>query len=150
MDDDFDLEGLSKEEARAYVARFIQSLQLARTQLAEKEEEYDKWKARARLAVERGDKSLAEAAIRRAEDTGTALVSVKKDVRDLEFKVTELKRRLGNVQNEPELSVNADALLEQLQAVVGTDQETNEGIAEAEAEVALEALRKKMESDGEL
>ena len=150
MDDDFDLDGLSKEEARAYVARFIQSLQLARTQRTEKEEEYEKWKARARLAVERGDTSLAEAAIRRAEDTGKSLASIKRDVHDLEFKVTELKRRLGNIQQQPEMSVNADALLEQLQSVVGTDHETSEGIAEAEAEVALEALRKKMESDGDL
>jgi phage shock protein A len=150
MEDDFDLDGLSKEDARAYVAEFITSLRLARTQRAEKEEEYEKWKARAKLAVERGDKDLAAAAITRAEDAGRALAAVKKDERELEFKVGELKRRLGNMQQKPELSVNADALLEQLQSVVGTDQETNEGIAEAEAEIALDALRRKMEENGEL
>lgn len=145
MEDDFDLDGLSKEDARAYVAGFVQSLQLARRQRAEKEAEYEKWKARARLAVEKGDTALAEAAIRRAEDTGAALAAVKKDERELSFQVEELKRRLRNVQNEPELSVNADALLAQLQDVVGEDQSTNEGIAEAEAELALEELRKRME-----
>ena len=154
MEDDFDLEGLSKEDARSYVAQFIQSLQLAKRQRDEQEHQYDTWKSRAKLAVERGEDELAREAIRRAEELQASLAAVRREVRDLEFKVTELKRRLANLQRQPEFTVNAEALLDQLQQVAGADHETTEKIertaAESEAELALEALRRKMaEDDGE-
>lgn len=144
MEDDFDLEGLSKEEARAYVAQFVKSLHLARKQRAEQEAEFEKWKTRTKLAADRGEEDLARAALQRAEEVQSALNAVRREERELEFKVTELKRRLGNLQQSPELSVNAQALLEQLQSVVGEGHETEEALADVEAEQALEALRKKM------
>lgn len=147
MQDDFDLEGLSKDEARRYVMGFVQSLQMTRKQRAEQEAEFEKWKSRTKLAAERGETELARQALTRAEELQASIASVKREERELEFKVEELKRRLTNLQREPELSVNADALLEQLRAVAGEDQETNEGIAETEAELALEELRRKMEGE---
>ena len=148
MQDDFDLDGLSREDARAYVARFIQSLQMARRQRAEQEAEYEKWKARTRAAVDRGEADLARDALRRAEELQSTLAALRREERELDFKVTELKRRLTNLQRQPELSVDADALLEQLQTLTGPDYETSEAIeraaAEADAERALEALRRKM------
>ncbi|MFP4115230.1 MAG: PspA/IM30 family protein [Spirochaetota bacterium] len=150
MEDDFDLEGLSKEEARSYVAQFVQSLQLVRKQRAEKEADFERWKSRTRLAADRGDTELAKEALRRAEEVQSALAGIKREERELDFKVNELKRRLQNIHKEPEFTVNADALLEQLRSVVGEGHETNEKIAETEAELALEELRKKMadETDG--
>lgn len=150
MQDDFDLEGLSKDEARRYVMSFVQSLQTTRKQRAEQEAEFEKWKSRTKLAADRGETELARQALVRAEEVQTSLASLKREERELEFKVGELKRRLANLQKEPEFSVNADALLEQLRGVVGDDQETNEAIAETEAELALEELRSRMdgESDG--
>lgn len=154
MQDDFDLEGLSREDARSYVAQFIQSLQLAKRGRAEQEQQYDKWKSRARLAVERGEDELAREAIRRAEELQSSLAAVRREERELEFKVTELKRRLTNLQRQPEFTVNAEALLEQLQQVAGADHETTEAIertaAESEAELALEELRRKMAKESEL
>lgn len=144
MEDDFDLEGLSKEEARAYVAQFVKSLQLARKQRAEQEAEFEKWKSRTKLAAERGENELARAALERAEEVQSALNAVRREERELDFKVTELKRRLANLQQSPELSVNADALLEQLQSVVGKGHQTEEALSEVEAEQALEELRKNM------
>lgn len=151
MQDDFDLEGLSKEDARSYVAQFIQSLGLAKRRRADQELEYEKWKSRAKLAVERGEQELAREAIRRAEELQASLAAVRREVHELEFKVTELKRRLTNLQRQPEFTVNAEALLDQLQQVAGADHETTEAIertaAESEAELALEALRRKMAED---
>ncbi|MFW6261776.1 MAG: hypothetical protein ACOC6J_09370, partial [Spirochaetota bacterium] len=46
-----------------------------------------------------------------------------------------------------EAAPRVDALLEQLRSVVGDDQETNEAIAETEAELALEELRRKMDDE---
>jgi phage shock protein A len=147
VQDDFDLEGLSKEEARAYVAQFVQSLQMVRKDRAEKEAEFEKWKSRTRLAADRGETELAKEALRRAEEVQSTLPKLKREQAELEFKVTELKRRLQNLQRQPELTVNADALLDQLQTVVGKDHPTNEAITEAEAEVALEELRRKMAAE---
>jgi len=145
VQDDFDLEGLSKDEARRYVMGFVQSLQTTRKQRAEREAEFDTWKSRTKLAAERGETELARQALARAEELQGSLAALKRDERELEFKVGELKRRLANVQQEPELSVDADALLEQLRGVVGDDQETKEALAETEAELALEELRRRME-----
>ncbi|MFW5689093.1 MAG: hypothetical protein ACOC1U_05900 [Spirochaetota bacterium] len=149
MDDDFDLEGLSKQEARSYVAQFVQSLQLARKQRAEKEAEFEKWKSRTKLAADRGETDLARAALERAEEVQSALNAIRREERELDFKVTELKRRLGNLQKQPDLSVNADALLEQLQQVVGTGHETDEALAGVEAEAALESLRTRMAGEAD-
>ncbi len=145
MQDDFDLEGLSKDEARRYVMSFVQSLQMTRKKRAEQEAEFEKWKSRTKLAADRGETELAKQALVRAEEVQTSLASLKREERELEFKVDELKRRLGNLQKQPELTVNADALLEQLRSVVGDDQETNEAIAETEAELALDELRRRMD-----
>lgn len=147
MDDDFDLEGLSKEDARRYVLSFLQSLQVTRKQREEKEAELATWKSRTKLAADRGETELARQALARAEEAQASFAKLRREERDLEFKVTELKRRLQNLQREPELSVNADALLDQLTGVVGDDQATNEAIAETEAELALEELRRKMEEE---
>ncbi len=149
MQDDFDLEGLSREEARRYVAGFIESLELTRRDRAEREAEYEKWKSRTKLAVERGETALAKEALRRAEEVRASLASVRAEERDLEFRVGELKRRLADLKRGPERSVDPDALLEQLQSVTDPDQQTKEALAEAEAEVALEQLRRRMDEQTE-
>jgi phage shock protein A len=149
VQDDFDLEGLSKDEARRYVMGFMQSLQLARRQRAEREAEFEKWKSRTKLAADRSETELARQALARAEELQTSVASLRSEERELEFKVEELKRRLSKLQREPELSVDADALLEQLRTVVGDDQETNEAIAETEAEIALDDLRRRMADESD-
>ncbi len=147
MQDDFDLEGLTPVEARRYVAGFIQSLQLARRGRAEREVEYEKWKSRTRLAADRGEIELARQALARAEELQTSLSALRHEERELEFKVTELKRRLQNLQRAPEFTVNAEALLEQLQSVTDPDQATREALEETEAELKLEELRRTMERE---
>jgi phage shock protein A len=144
VEDDLDLEGLSVSEARSYVAQFISSLHTTRSQLQEAEEELAAWKKRTDLAAGRGEMELARAALSRAEEAHTQVAQLRRDARDLEFKVDELKRRLGKMIDKPKLSTNADALLSQLESVVGTNYETDRSIAEAEAELELEKLRKRM------
>ena len=61
--------------------------------------------------------------------------------------VGELKKRLAKVRDQPQMTVNADALLNQLEGVVGTDHETRDALTETEAEVALEELRRKMQAE---
>lgn len=149
IQDDFDLEGLSPEEARAYVARFITAKNQVSRDRQSAEDELALWKKRTGLATERGEIELAKESLARAEEVHARLVRLKREEHDLDFKVTELKRRLTVLRQRPEVTVNADALLERLESVVGTDHETRDEIAEAEAEVALEALKKKMESESD-
>ena len=144
MQDDFDLEGLSVADARAYVAQFITSLKTAGQQREACENELDMWKKRVRLATEKGEGDLARTALARAEETHAKLVALKKEENELSFKVSELKRRLSNLQEKPQLTVDAEALLNQLESVVGTDHETRDAMVDAEAEIALDELRRKM------
>ena len=76
------------------------------------------------------------------------MAKLRSDKRELDFKVEELKNRLTRLRKQPEFSVNAEALSEQLEGLVG-DHETNDAIRETEAEVALEELKRKMESEGD-
>jgi phage shock protein A len=147
VEDDFDLEGLSVSDAKAYVVEFIQTQKQTRAQLETAERDLEAWKKRTRIATEQGEIELAKAALARAEEQSEKVSRLKRELRELDFKVTELKRRLAELQKKPQLSTNADALLEQLESVVGTDYETNRGVAEAEAELALQKLREKMEAE---
>ncbi|MEE8440126.1 MAG: hypothetical protein V3S41_00270 [Spirochaetia bacterium] len=149
MQDDFDLEGLSPAEAKAYVAQFIiTGKQVARDRAAA-EEMLELWKKRVGLATDRGEIDLAKESLARAEEAHADLVRLKNEERDANFTVTELKRRLAKLRLEPEFSVNAEALLEQLEGIVGTDHGTTDALAEVDAEVALEALKKKMEEEND-
>lgn len=147
--DDFDLDGLSPQDAKAYVARFITAKNQATRDREIAEGELALWKKRTALASERGETDLARESLARAEETHAKLVRLRREEHELDFKVTELKRRLTSISRQPEMSVNANALLDQLQGLVGTDHDTKDALAEAEAEVALEALKKKMESSGD-
>ena len=149
MEDDFDLDGLTAPQAREYVADFIAAYRQTLAQLAEAEQELEAWKKRAGLALDKGDRTLAQDAITRADETVTRVARLKQEASALDFKVLELKRRLKELEQKPEMSVNADALLEQMESIVGTDHETDHAIADAEAEAALAALKRKMESESD-
>lgn len=147
MQDDFDLEGLSVQEATAYVAQFIATQKQVSRDASAAEDELELWKKRVRLAMDRGESDLAKESLARAEEVHRKLVGLRNDERELNFKVEELKRRLANVRRQPEFNVNAGALLDQLEGIVGEDHGTTDALAEAEADVALEALKKKMEAE---
>ncbi len=147
MEDDFDLEGLSHSDAREYVLRFAQSLHVARRQRADAERSVDEWKRRVKLAIDRGQTELARQALERAEEAHRALVGLKREEHELDFKVTELKRRLAGLPTAPERSVDANGLLASIESVVGSGHETDRAVAEAEAEVALDALRKRIAAE---
>ncbi|MBU8914351.1 MAG: hypothetical protein KOO61_10040 [Spirochaetales bacterium] len=149
MQDDFDLEGLSPAEASAYVAQFIITQKQVARDRAAAEEALELWKKRARLAADRDEMELGRESLARAEEAHAGLVRLKNDEREMNFKVAELKRRLVKIRQEPQFTVNAGALLEQLEGIVGTEQETTNALADAEAEVALEALKRKMEAESE-
>jgi len=147
MQDDFDLDGLSVADARAYVAEFIAAKKQTERDRAAKEEELELWKKRTRLATEKGEVALARESLARAEEVHQEVSRLKREERSLDFKVTELKRRLKGLEVQPEFTVNAGALLEQLEGIVGADHETNDALKEAEAELALEELRRKMKAE---
>lgn len=149
MQDDFDLEGLSLAEATAYVARFITTQKQVARDRSAAEDAVELWKKRVGLAHDRGEIDLARESLARAEEAHTNLVRLKSEEREMNFKVTELKRRLAKIRQEPEFSVDSSALLEQLEGIVGTDHGRSDALADAEAEVALEALKKKMKTESD-
>lgn len=148
MQDDFDLDGLSPADARAYVVRFIAARNQTARDRAAAENARAMWKKRVRIAIDRGEDALAKEGLARAEEAHAAVVRLKHEERDLDFTVEELKRRLSGLKQIPERSVDAEALLEQLEGIVGPGHETDEALSEVEAEIALEALKQKMEQEG--
>ena len=149
MEDDFDLDGLSEHDAIAYVAGFISTQKQAAADLAAAEDELNLWKKRTALATERGETDLARQSLARAEEAHKKVVGLRSEKHDLDFRVSELKSRLKKLKGRPEFTVNTQALSDQLEGIVGTDHETTHAIKEAEAELALEELKKKMDAERE-
>lgn len=147
MEDDFDLDGLSLADARAYVLSFVTAKKQTETQRVAAAKDVELWRKRVELAGSNSRSDLAAQAQSRLNEATAKLQKLLSEERDLDFKVTELKRRLGNMAEQPQMSVNAQALAEQLESVVGPDHSTTEQTEDVEAELALEALKRKLEQD---
>lgn len=147
MEDDFDLDGLSLADARTYVLSFVTAKKQTETQRVAAAKDVELWRKRVELAQNNSRSDLAEQAQSRLNEATAKLQKLLSEERDLDFKVTELKRRLGNMAEQPQMSVNAQALAEQLESVVGPDHSTTEQTEDVEAELALEALKRKLEQD---
>ncbi len=148
MQDDFDLEGLSVQDARTYVLRFVTALKQIEPQRATAQADVERWRNRVQLAEENGRPELAAQAKLRLEEAAEKLQKLTHEQHELGFKVTELKRRLANLAEQPKMSVDAQALAEQLESVVGTGHQTDAQTEDLEAQLALEELKRKM-SGGE-
>ncbi len=143
------ISGMDYNSAKQFVGQYIISLNRTRKQLEAKYAEYLRWKERAVLAGEKDRPDLQAQAVSKAEDLKFELETLRSEERQLEFEIAEMKRQLAALKNSVIPSVDATALLEQLESVVGEKDELAETFKKEEADIALEELKKKMLNEEE-
>lgn len=141
---DTDIDFLDFNSAREYVLAFITTLKSTQKERAISEEEMGLWEKRVRLAENRGEPVLKKAAEERVTELKAEQARLREEETALKSKVDVLKEKLKAIRIRSSLSVDADALLAQLQMAVGEEDTLKKKMKEQEADQALRELKRKM------
>ncbi len=142
---DTDIEGLTPQQAAAYVLGFITTLKQTEKALAAAQEDANLWTRRVTLARGAGDEGLAAQAQARLSDATAKQAQLETELSDLRAKVAVLKDKLTRIRMTGGKLIDADLLLAQLRMVVGEKDTLGEAMKKEEASAALDALKKKMQ-----
>ena len=145
---DTEIDFMDFESARDYVLAFITTLKKTQKERAVAEEELVHWQNRVKLAESRGEPVLKRGAEERVTELHNRCQRLLEEELDLKRKVDVLKEKLKATKIRSSLQVDADALLAQMQLLVGERDTLLEELREEEAVQALEALKKKMGEGG--
>jgi hypothetical protein len=141
---DTDIDFMDFEPAREYVLAFITTLKKTQKQRAVAEEQLEHWRGRVKLAEARGEPVLKRGAQQRVAELEANCQQLGQEELELKRKVDVLKEKLKATKIRSGLQVDADALLAQMQMLVGQPDELQEQLRNTEAEQALRALKNKM------
>ncbi len=144
---DTDIEGLDPRQATEYVLAFITTMKQTEKALAAAAEDENLWTRRVTLARSRGDEGLAAQAQARLSDATAKRAGLEAELADLRAKVAALKEKLKKIRMTGTRLVDTDLLLAQLEMLVGPKDPLAGPIKAAEADAALDALKKKMEGN---
>ena len=142
---DTEIDFMDFESAREYVVAFITSLKKTQKQRAVAEEELEHWRGRIKLADSRGEPVLKRGAEQRVSELAAHCQQLLQEEVDLKRKVDVLKEKLKATKIRSSLRVDADALLAQMQMLVGEPDHLKDNLRKEEAEQALQALKQKMD-----
>jgi len=145
---DTEIDFMDFESAREYVLAFITTLKKTQRDRVAAEEELAHWRSRVKLAESRAEPVLKRAAEQRAAELQNHCQRLLEEELDLKLKVDVLKEKLKAAKIRSSLQVDADALLAQMQMLVGEPDTLKEKLQDEEAAQALEALKRKMEQGG--
>ena len=131
--------------AKEYVAAVLSTLKQTKIKRIELQKELEKWKSRVILAGDQGRTDLQAEAALKAEQVQEDLQKIMYE--ELEFKkeLDIVKSQLLRIQDQPEITIDADLLLAQLEMVVGERDELADKFKEAEADLELKRLKKEMD-----
>ena len=141
---DTDIDFMDFESAREYVLAFITTLKKTQKQQAVAEEELEHWRGRVRLAENRGEPVLKRSAQQRVAELEASCRQLHQEELELKRKVDVLKEKLKATKIRSSVQVDADALLAQMQMLVGEPNRLQEQLRSTEADQALRKLKKKM------
>jgi hypothetical protein len=145
--DTYDITGLDAQSAKEILFQVIKSLKTTTAQREKLEMELTVWQGRVRLAVENGKSDLQAQAQTRVGDIEFQLDSLRAEEAELVRGVDQMKRQLKLLENQPELSVDAEALLFQLDQIAGERDELADTFREEEGNALLDKLKEDMKDD---
>ncbi len=140
---DTDIDSLDYPAAREYVLSYLAALKQAQKQRAIAEEELAQWVHRVKLAENRGEPLLKRSAEERAAQARAGVEGLRAEESDLRRKAAVLREKLQALRIRAGLSVDADALLAQLQTLAGAPGILETELKKQEVQAALEELKKK-------
>jgi hypothetical protein len=132
------------ESAREYVLAFISTLKKTQKQRMVSEQELEHWRARVKLAESRGEPVLKRGAEQRVAELEARRQRLFREELELKRTVDVLKQKLEATKIRSSLQVDADALLAQMQMLLGEPDSLQERLRNQEVDQALEALKKKL------
>jgi uncharacterized coiled-coil DUF342 family protein len=141
---DTDISGLEPKAAKEYVLAFISSLKTTQRQKQAALEEKKLWQERVNLAEQKQEALLAEKARGKLAEVQAKIDTLENEERELAPKVDVLKEQLLKLVRSPQMSVDAEGLLAQLQMLVGEPDTLSQKFKNEEANAELENLKKKM------
>jgi hypothetical protein len=144
---DTDIDFLDYEAAREYVVSFIAALKRAQKERAIAQEELAHWERRVKLAESRAEPILKRGAEERVRELRAKTGRLLDEEASMRRKVDVLKEKLKALKIRSSMSVDADALLAQLQMLAGEPDTLSEALRDAEASQALDQLKRKL-ADG--
>jgi phage shock protein A len=144
---DTDIDFLDYEAARQYVVAFIAALKRTQKERAVSQEELAQWERRVKLAESRSEPILKRGAEERVRELRATTGRLLAEEAALRRKTDVLKEKLGRLKLRSSLSVDADALLAQLQMVAGEPDSLANRLRDAEASQALEELKHKLRNE---
>ncbi len=142
-----ELSGMDPEAAREYVLAFITTLKKIQIDIAKCIEEIDVWEKRVSLARERGRTDLETQAQAVLEEKRSKLASLKTEESECKQDVRSLREQLKLIEAMPQFSVDVDLLNAQFEMLLGEPDKTAESFKEAEVDIALHEMKKKLETD---
>jgi hypothetical protein len=144
---DIDIDFMDYPSAREYVLNFITTLKKTQKDRGILQEELHLWESRVKLAEERGEPVLQRGAQERVDEIKATSAQLLAEEQDLKRKISILKDKLKFIKTRSSLSVDADALLAQMQMVVGEEDTVAKELEDQEAQAALDELKDKLGGD---
>jgi len=146
MSDDYSVIGLEPESAREYVTAVMTTLKTTTAKRIALEKESQSWLARVKLATEKGRPDLANGAQERADGLSEQITKLKSEEQEYRDGIARMMAQLKSIEGRPRLSgVDADLLLAQMDMLVGEHAQTDEKFRKAEADWALDDLKKQQD-----
>ncbi len=146
---DIDIDSMDPGSAREYVLSFISTLKRTQKQRTSLQKELALWERRLNLAEDRDELMLKKGAEEQVLELKNKISLLLEEENTLNRKVSILKEKLKMIQSRPSFSIDADALLAQLQAVTGFEDTLDKQLKEEEASQALDELKKRMKNNEE-
>ena len=130
--------------ARQELIALMATVKQTRNKRIQLETEIKTWRDRVRLAIEKDHSDLQAQAEVRVRDFEDRIEGLRFEESELNSELQKLKRSIEEAKKRPELSVDADHLLAQLQMLVGEPDLLEEKFKQEEADAALRELKKVM------
>ncbi|MFP3042917.1 chromosome partitioning protein [Treponema primitia] len=149
-----DLSGMGAADAKEYIFHYITTLKLTEKKHAELKGEHEKWLSRLSLAQSRGAEDLILAAQTEADKAQEELSAIEAEITDLRSQIGRMREQLPGLAAR-ERSIDPDLLEQELLIALGgtpgeeIKPDTERQFQIAEADAALEALKAKMNGEGQ-
>lgn len=140
---DTDIDSLEYPAARDYVVAYIAALKRTQKERGIAQEELAQWERRVRLADSRGEPILKRGAEERVGALREHTRRLLEEEAAMRRKADVLKEKLKALEVRSSLSVDADALLAELQILAGEPDPLRDALRDAEVNQDLEALKRK-------
>jgi chromosome segregation ATPase len=141
---EYDVSGLNTQQAKEFLLGHITALKETERQYQSNLEEFKLWQQRSELAAKKQREDLKLAAQARSEEIKASLEKLLAEMQELKKGIDVIKSQLPAIAAESELTIDAEALALELEAVAGKPDLTAQAIKDLDTEQQLENLKAKI------